>query len=224
LYFSRDELTELVRSFDRQGFQVCVHAQGDRAIETVLDAYAATLGPASANPRRHRIEHGGALYPGLLARAAALNIVVATQPGFLSALGDGFAAAFPDTCDQLYAIGSWRRAGLTVAGSSDAPVISPDPLLGLRDAVLRRTGEGRVLGPGERVTAADALALYTTGAAWAMHREAELGSLEVGKRADFVVLDGNPLTIDPAAITGLRVLATALDGIPVHQDGLAFPA
>jgi hypothetical protein len=224
LYFGRDELTELVRTFDTQGFQVCVHAQGDRAIETVLDAYAATLGPASANPRRHRIEHGGALYPGLLARAAALNIVVATQPGFLSALGDGFAAAFPDTCDQLYAIGSWRRAGLTVAGSSDAPVISPDPLLGLRDAVLRRTGEGRVLGPGERVTAADALALYTTGAAWAMHREAELGSLEVGKRADFVVLDGNPLTIDPAAITGLRVLATALDGIPVHQDGLAFPA
>jgi predicted amidohydrolase YtcJ len=223
LYFGRDELTELVRSFDAQGFQVCVHAQGDRAIETVLDAYAATLGPASANPRRHRIEHGGALYPGLLARAAALNIVIATQPGFLSVLGDGFAAAFPDTCDQLYAIGSWRRAGLIVAGSSDAPVISPDPRLGLRDAVLRRTGDGRVLGPGERVTAADALALYTTGAAYAMHREAELGSLEVGKRADFVVLDGNPLTTDPDAITGLRVLATVLDGVPVHQDGLMFP-
>jgi predicted amidohydrolase YtcJ len=224
LYFDRPELTELVRRFDAQGFQVCIHAQGDRAIEIVLDAYAAIGGPAQGNPRRHRIEHGGALYPGLLDRAAALSIVVATQPGFLSVLGDGFVAAFPDTCDQLYAIGSWRRAGLTVAGSSDSPVISPDPWLGLRDAVLRRTAGGRDLGPGERVTAAEALALYTTQAAYAMHRETELGSLEVGKRADFVVVDGNPLTIDPARLTGLTVLATALDGTPVHQNGLTFPS
>jgi predicted amidohydrolase YtcJ len=223
LYFSRDELTELVRGFDAQGFQVCIHAQGDRAIATVLDAYQATLPPGSGNPRRHRIEHGGALYPGLLARAASLGILVATQPGFLSVLGDGFVAAFPGTCDQLYAIGSWRRAGLTVAGSSDAPVISPDPRLGLRDAIIRQTSEGRPLGPGEKLTPADALTLYTTQAAYAMHRETELGSLEVGKRADFVVLDGNPLTTAPEQITALRVLATALDGVPVHQDGLAFP-
>ncbi len=223
LYFDRDELTSMVRSFDGQGFQVCIHAQGDRAIETVLDAYAATLRPGSGNPRRHRIEHGGALYPPLLARAAGLGIVVATQPGFLSALGDGFAAAFPGTCDQLYAIGSWRRAGLTVAGSSDAPVISPDPRLGLRDAILRRTAGGRLLGPGEELAPAEALSLYTTAAAYAMHRETELGSLEVGKRADFVVLDGNPLTTAPDRISGLRVLATALDGVPVHQDGVSFP-
>lgn len=223
LYYDRDELTDLVRRFDAQGFQVCVHAQGDRAIGIVLDAYAATLGPATANPRRHRIEHGGALYPDQLARAAGLNVVIATQPGFLSVLGDGFADAFPDTCDQLYAIGSWRRAGLTVAGSSDSPVISPDPWLGLRDAVLRRTAAGRVLGPGERITVAEALALYTTQAARAMHRETELGSLEPGKRADFVVVDGNPLTTDPERLTELTVLATALDGAPVHQNGVTFP-
>jgi hypothetical protein len=224
LYFDRAELTELVRRFDAQGFQVCIHAQGDRAIETVLDAYAAIGGPDTGNPRRHRIEHGGALYPGLLDRAAALNIVIATQPGFLSVLGDGFVAAFPGTCDQLYAIGSWRRAGLTVAGSSDSPVISPDPWLGLRDAVLRRTAAGRDLGPGERLTIVDALALYTTQAAYAMHRETELGSLEVGKRADFVVVDANPLTTDPARLTDLTVLATALDGVPVYENGLTFPS
>ncbi|MBV9793583.1 MAG: amidohydrolase [Actinobacteria bacterium] len=224
LYFDRDELTRMVRRFDAEGFQVCVHAQGDRAIGTVLDAYATILAGPPANPRRHRIEHGGALYPGLLARAAALNVVVATQPGFLSVLGDGFAAAFPDTHDQLYAIGSWRRAGLTVAGSSDAPVISPDPLLGLRDAVLRRTAGGRVLGPGEEVTAAAALALYTTEAAYAMHRETELGTLEPGKHADFVVLDGNPLATEPDRITDLDVLATVLDGAPVHQNGVTFPS
>jgi hypothetical protein len=222
LYFERDQLTEMVRDFDARGFQVCIHAQGDRAIETVLDAYAAVLAGPAGNPRRHRIEHGGAMYPPLTARAAALGIVVASQPGFMSTLGDGFAAAFGDCADDLYAFRSWRRAGITVAGSSDAPVITADPLLGLRDAVLRRTGDGRVLGPAERLAAGDALDLYTTQAAFAMHREGEIGSLEPGKLADFVVLDRNPLRTDPERITDIRVLATVLDGVPVFQSQTIF--
>ena len=145
LSFSRDELTGMVGDFAARGFQVCIHAQGDRAIETVLDAYAAVLaGPkpdgGGPNPRRHRIEHAGAMYPALAARAARLGIVVASQPGFLSTLGDGFAAAFPESSDELYAFASWRRAGIPVAGSSDAPVITASPLVGIQDAVLRRTG------------------------------------------------------------------------------------
>jgi predicted amidohydrolase YtcJ len=222
LYFERDQLTEMVRDFDARGFQVCIHAQGDRAIETVLDAYGTVLAGTAGNPHRHRIEHGGAMYPPLTARAAALGIVVASQPGFMSTLGDGFAAAFGDRTDDLYAFGSWRRAGITVAGSSDAPVITADPLLGLRDAVLRRTGDGLVLGPAERLPVGDALDLYTTQAAFAMHREGEIGSLEPGKLADFVVLDRNPLLIDPEQITDIRVLATVLDGAPVYQSETIF--
>ena len=222
LYFERDELTEMVRRFDRLGFQVCIHAQGDRAIETVLDAYAATLAGPGGNPRRHRIEHGGAMYPPLARRAASLGIVVVSQPGFLSVLGDGFAEAFGDRSDQLYAFASWQRAGITVAGSSDAPVITADPLTGLRDAIVRRTGLGRTLGPDERLTAQDALALYTTRAAFASHQEDEIGSLEPGRRADFTVLDGNPLQAEPARITDIRVLATVLDGSPVYQSGRVF--
>jgi hypothetical protein len=223
LFFEPAELTEMVRDFDARGFQVCVHAQGDRAIEAVLGAYAATLAGTAGNPRRHRIEHGGAMYPPLAAQAASLGIVLVSQPGFLSALGDGFAEAFPDHRDQLYAFGSWRRAGITVAGSSDAPVITADPLVGIRDAMLRRTGEGRVLGPGERLSARDALALYTTQAAFAIHREREIGSLEPGKLADFVVLDQNPLDTDPGQIAGIEVLATVVGGTPAYQSGDIFP-
>jgi predicted amidohydrolase YtcJ len=229
LYFEPDELTEMVRDFDARGFQVCVHAQGDRAIEAVLDAYAATLTPGAGgsgtpgNPRRHRIEHAGAMYPPLAARAAALGIVVASQPGFLSLLGDGFAEAFGDRGDQLYCFASWRRAGITVAGSSDAPVITADPLVGIRDAMLRRTGAGRVLGPAERMPARDALALYTTQAAFASRREDEIGSLEPGKHADFVVLDRNPIDTEPERITGIGVLATVLGGTPSYQSGSIFP-
>jgi len=223
LYFDRDELTEMVRDFDGRGFQVCIHAQGDRAIQAVLDAYAAVLAPGAGNPRRHRIEHGGAMFPPLAEQAAALGIVVVSQPGFLSALGDGFAAAFGDRSDQLYSFASWQRAGISVAGSSDAPVITADPLLGIRDAILRRTGDGRLLGPAERLPARDALALYTTRAAYACHRENETGSLQPGKLADFVVLDQNPLEAEPEQIPGIVVLATVVGGTPVYQSGAIFP-
>jgi predicted amidohydrolase YtcJ len=219
LYFSRGELTEMVAEFDARGLQVCIHAQGDRAIEAVLDAYAAVLGSRSGNPLRHRIEHGGSMFAPLAARAASLGIVVAAQPGMLSILGDGFAEALPEHSDDLYAYASWRRAGICVAGSSDAPVITADPLVGIRDAVLRRTGSGRVLGPGERLAVRDALALYTTQAAFAMHREHEIGSLEPGKLADFVVLDRSPLDAEPERITDIRVLATVVGGQPAFQTG-----
>ena len=217
MYFPPDELTAMVAEFDARGLQVCIHAQGDRAIETVLDAYAAVLGGRSANPLRHRIEHGGSMFAPQAARAAALRIVVAAQPGMLSILGDGFAEALPERSDELYAYASWRRAGIRVAGSSDAPVITADPLVGMRDAVLRRTGSGRVLGPGERLAVRDALAMYTTQAAFAMHRERDIGSLEPGKLADFVVLDRNPLDTEPERITDIRVLATVVGGQPVFQ-------
>jgi hypothetical protein len=147
---------------------------------------------------------------------------VASQPGFLSTLGDGFADAFPESSDQLYAFASWRRAGIPVAGSSDAPVITASPLTGIRDAILRRTAAGQVLGPGERLTAQDALAMYTRAAAFAMHREDEIGSLEPGKLADFVVLDGNPLDVDPERIADIEVLATVLGGSPVYQSTGVF--
>ncbi len=224
LYFSPGELTEMVRDYDARGLQVCIHAQGDRAIEIVLDAYAAVLADGAGNPRRHRIEHGGAMYAPLAARAAALGIVVASQPGFISILGDGFAEAFGDRGDQLYAFASWQRAGLVVAGSSDAPVITAEPLVGIRDAILRRTGAGRVLGPGERLPAAGALALYTTQAAFAAHLEREAGSLEAGKHADFVVLQENPLVAEPERIADIGVLATVVGGTPVYQSPNLFPS
>jgi predicted amidohydrolase YtcJ len=223
LYFSPGDLTEMVRDFDARGLQVCVHAQGDRAIEIVLDAYAAVLAGGAGNPLRHRIEHGGAMYPALAARAADLGIVIVSQPGFISTLGDGFAEAFGDRGDDLYAFASWQRAGLTVAGSSDAPVITADPRLGLRDAILRRTGSGRLLGPGERLPARDALALYTTQAAFASHSERETGSLAAGKQADFVVLQENPLRAEPGRIADIGVLATVLGGTPVYQATEIFP-
>jgi predicted amidohydrolase YtcJ len=219
MYFAPDELTALVAELDGHELQVCIHAQGDLAIETVLNTYAAVLGGRSGNPLRHRIEHAGSMFAPLAAQAASLGIVVAAQPGMLSILGDGFAEALPERSDELYAYASWRQAGVRVAGSSDAPVITADPLVGIRDAVLRRTGSGRVLGPGERLTVRDALAMYTTEAAFAMRREHDIGSLEPGKLADFVVLDRNPLNTEPGRIADIAILATVVGGQAIFRAG-----
>ena len=96
-------------------------------------------------------------------------------------------------------------------------MITADPLVGIRDAVLRRTSGGRVLGPGERLAVRDALAMYTTEAAFAMRREDDIGSLAPGKLADFVILDRNPLATEPRQIADIRVLATVVGGQPVFQ-------
>ena len=90
---------------------------------------------------------------------------------------------------------------------------------------MRRTAAGQVIGPDERLAARDALALYTAGGAYVMHRETEIGSLEPGKLADFTVLDRNPLSVGPEQITDIQVLATVVDGTPTYQAGsTAFPA
>ena len=226
LYFERDELTAMVRDFDARGFQVCIHAQGDRAIETVLDAYAAVLRRRAVGATRAGTASStaGRCIRRLTERAAALGIVIASQPGFLSGLGDGFAAAFPDRSDELYAFASWQRAGITVAGSSDSPVITADPRIGIRDAILRRTGDGRVLGPAERLSAREALALYTTQAAFACHRENEIGSLEPGKLADFTVLDGNPLETEPERIPASASWPPSSAGLPSTSQATSSPA
>jgi predicted amidohydrolase YtcJ len=222
LFWERDELAEMIRRFDSSRLQVAVHAQGDRGIRTVLEAYQDVLHGQSGNPRRHRIEHGGAMYPDLIEKAARLRILVVSQPGFLSILGDGFREAFgEDRGNLLYPFRSLRQAGVTVAGSSDAPVITASPLLGMRDAILRKTRSGQVLGPGEQLTALEALEIYTRAGAFALRKEGEIGSLEPGKLGDFVVLEANPLEVQAEDIADIGVLATVIGGrVCFDRNGL----
>ena len=224
LYFTPGELTAMVRDFAARGFQVCVHAQGDRAIEIVLDAYAQALAGTPGNPRRHRIEHGGAMYPALTARAADSGYWWSASRGSSPAWATGSPRRSPARRTSCTRSGPGSGPG---SRSPDPPTprsSRPDPLTGIRDAIVRRTEAGRVIGPDERLSARDALALYTTGGAFAMHRETEIGSLAPGKLADFTVLDRNPLSVEPEQITGIQVLATVVDGTPTHQaGGIIFP-
>jgi predicted amidohydrolase YtcJ len=211
LWYDTEALTAIVRECDAAGFQVAVHAQGERGIRTTLAAYERAAAPG--NPARHRIEHGGCFAPELRAIAARTGIHVVSQPGFLSALGDGYIEAFgPRRSQSLYPFAALRDAGVLVAGSSDAPVIGASPLVGMRDAILRRTDGGAYVGRGEALTPAEAFALYTRNAAYVGGVEGEVGSLEVGKLADLTVLDRNPLAASPETLGETVVELTVVAG------------
>ena len=216
LWYEPDALAAIVRECADAGFQVAVHAQGERGIRITLAALAEVTPPG--NPARHRIEHGGCFRPELRAIAARLNVHVVSQPGFISPLGEGYLEAFgPVRCEGLYPYASLRDEGVLVAGASDAPVISASPLLGMRDAVLRRTAGGAFIGRAEALTPVEALELYTRNAAFVSHHDERVGSLEVGKLADFVVLDRDPLSTPPETLGDTRIEMTVVGGVVVHE-------
>ena len=218
---SLEELTSKVRRFHDLGYQIAIHAQGDDGIGDVLDAYEAVMGPQSENPLRHRIEHGGCLYPDLLERAAAMNLLVAVQPVFFSELGDGFLEAFsPEHADLLYPFRSMLEAGLRFGGSSDCPVSSLDPRLGLRDAVLRRTPSGRTMGPDQVLTMDEALRMYTRGSAYMSFDEDLNGTIEPGKRADFTIMGADPREVPVEEVPDIPFVMTVVGGEIVYQADL----
>jgi hypothetical protein len=140
-------------------------------------------------------------------------VTVVTQPPFIYYRGDKYLSqVLPEVLPYLYPTGSLLRAGLRVAGSSDAPVVPFNPLTGIYAAVTRRTEGGGVVALGEAVTPEQALALYTTGAAHAAGEEERKGSISPGKLADLTVLSADPTAVPPDEIRDIRVTMTILGG------------
>ncbi len=210
---SREKMIAAVKLAHDKGFQVAVHCQGDDGLADTLDAFEGVLGPDSENPLRHRIEHGGCLYPDLLRRAVRMNIGVSTQPAMIKVLGDGWLEAFGTKgVKQLYPLKSMLQAGIKVGGSSDCPVVSHDPRLGLQGALMRRTAAGHPFGPQEALTMDQALRMYTQGSAYLNGEDRSCGTLELGKQADFTVLEADPREVDVEEVDRIPVVMTVVGG------------
>ncbi len=208
-----DQLTEMIVEAHRAGWRVAAHAIGDRAIDLALDAFADAADQYPRARPRHRIEHFAAARPDQVARAAKLGVVAVGQGRFASELGDGMLAAVgAERAAWLYRQRSLLNAGLVLPGSSDRPVASGAPLLGIHDMVNRRTATGAPFNVAEAITPAEALRAYTWGSAYAAKQERIKGSISPGKLADFTVLSEDPTAVAPDRIAGLEVVATFLDG------------
>ena len=218
LYHEPAEYAALIRRAHAAGLQTATHAQSPTAIEMVVSAIEAALGEHPDDDARHRIEHCGLPTPEQIARMAAAGIRPVNQPQHYYNWGEGVEEAIGTPGERFNPLGEFERAGVPVTISSDAPVADPIPLEAIQAAVTRVTRRGHRLGPDDlRISALSALRAHTIEGAVSLGREDDLGSLEVGKLADFVVLDEDVLEADPERIGRIRVLETWVDGEPRHR-------
>jgi predicted amidohydrolase YtcJ len=208
-----EELEAQVWSAHQRGVPVAIHALEPPALVSALQAIRLAQARLPKPDLRHRIEHAALCPEVCIDELAALRVTVVTQPAFLSYHGRRYVSEIdPGQRPWLYRVKSLLARGVPVAASSDAPVVPPRPLEGVHAAVTRRTPEGDVIGPDERVSVAEALWLYTQGAAWACGLESEVGSIRSGQRADLVVLAADPTRVPVADIPHIPVCLTMVDG------------
>ena len=221
LFHSPEELTAKIAKALAKGYQVCVHAIGDRANREVLDAFDAAYRSAGGENLRNRIEHAQVVAPADIPRFASEHLIASMQP--THATSDMNMAEDRIGARRLEGAYAWRTMlaqGTRIAAGSDFPVESPNPFFGLHAAVTRQDHADRPAGgwrPEQRMTLVEAFRAFTLDAAYAEHHETTLGSLEAGKWADFIIVDRDPFAIDPKQIWQTRVLQTWVAGRQVYS-------
>ena len=208
-----DRLVELIRWVHDLGWAMDIHTCGDEAQQVVVEAYAAAQA-ANPQPRlRHRVHHAYFPTERALTAMAAHGIPAVVSSAFIANLGEGFVNSVgPERAARAMPMRTYLEAGVPLAGSSDSTVADFNPWVGIDAAVRRTTIPGRVLGPEEALTVAEAIRSYTAGGAFGMGREVDLGTLEPGKLADLIVLDRDPEAIPAEELRSMRPVATMLGG------------
>ncbi|MGC9372029.1 MAG: amidohydrolase [Thermovirgaceae bacterium] len=217
LNYETEDLYALVEGAHGRGIQVAAHALGDRAIDQMLDVFERAgkiHGPAETN---NRLIHCYVVRPDQLPRMRALGLIADIQPVFLADEVDIAEARLPGEFKPYsYAWKTLLDAGIMISGSSDCCAALPDPWLGVDGAVNRVRGLERTPAggwhPEQKLDIDQAMALFTKNASIAIGAAKEVGSLEPGKLADFVILDDDPWTVDPEELRHVRVRQTFCSG------------
>jgi len=217
-WLTEEKLYDIVSQAHKAGFQLAIHAIGDRAIHMVLDSMERMLKETPRRDHRHRIEHASLLDNKSIGRMNNLGVIASVQPIFmapdmdwmLEPLGHNRATELGERYRTLL------NAGVTVTAGSDCPADSTmSPLMGIQSAVTRH---GFV--PVEKITVEQALSLYTINSAFASFEEESRGTIQVGKQADLVVLSGDPMGISPDKIGDIKVDMTIVNGEVVYKRAL----
>ena len=223
LYFDQATMDSIVTKLDAAGLTVHIHAIGDRAVRASLDAFEAAFDANGATDNRHQISHLQLVDPADFHRFAELGVIANFQLEWAKRDASNVGPIEPylgtERYRWLYPAGSLKEAGAMIAGGSDWDVSSYDPFRAMEHGITRveRGSGGPPLGTGEGLGIGDVIDAYTINAAFASRQEKTTGSLEVGKRADLVVLDRDITAIDPATLDDTEVLATWIDGKLVYE-------
>ena len=195
------------------GWQLSIHGIGDRAIDICLDAFESALKSRPAKDVRPRLEHCTMVLPRMFERIKELGVVPVLQPGFIWELGDNWLRQLgQEKCVQFKPFRTLLDHKIPIAFSSDRPVVSGAPLLGIHSAVNQKTRTGQDYAPNQRITPEEALRCYTLNGAYATFEEKIKGSIEVGKLADLAILEEDPTRIEPGGIKDIPIAATMVEG------------
>ena len=201
-------------TYHRAGLLIHTHTNADEASEVAINAIERVLTKAPRPDHRHTLQHGQMIDRPMFQRMAALGLCANLFANHVWYWGDQHyeMTMGPDRANRIDACASALAAGVPLAIHSDAPVTPLAPLFTAWCAVNRVTPKGRVLGEAERISVPQALRAITLGAAWTLKLDHEVGSIECGKRADFCVLEDDPLSVDPMALKNVKVWGTVLSG------------
>jgi predicted amidohydrolase YtcJ len=205
-------------TYHRAGLLIHTHTNGDEASLVAIDAIERMLTRAPRQDHRHTLQHAQMIDAPMFRRMAAQGLCANLFANHLWYWGDQHyeMTMGPDRTNRLDACASALAAGVKLAIHSDAPVTPLGPLFTAWCAVNRVTPKGRVLGAAEKITVAEALHAITLGAAWTLKLDHEVGSIECGKRADFCVLEEDPMAVDPMMLKDVPIWGTVLSG-QVHE-------
>jgi predicted amidohydrolase YtcJ len=221
LDWEEDKLLAAAKPYFDQGWQISIHANGDRTVGQVLDIYGKLLkGVKNPASRRLRIEHFTVTTEEDVARAAKLGVTPSMTIGHVDYWGEVFHDHIlgPERADRLDPTGSLVKRNVRFSFHSDSPVSPYGPLQYISTGASRiwQDPPQKVLGPGQRVAVDRAIRAVTLDAAYAMFLDDKVGSLVPGKWADLVILDQDPRTTDPARIPQIKVLETWVGGKRAH--------
>jgi len=226
LFVEPEKLYRIFKAASDQGWQLTAHVQGGAAIDNLLDAFERLDKAQSIAGRRHHVMHGSFMNDAAIARMEKLKVAVDAQPGWMyfdvPALGRVFGLA---NMPKFFPLHSFVAHGIPVAGGSDHMIghgknnsVNPyNPFLNMWMCTVRKTRDGSDFYPEERVSREDALRMWTSGAAWMQFSEKEIGSLERGKLADFVVVDGDFLKASADTLRAMEPAMTVVGGRVVYE-------
>ena len=219
IYYDQEQMDSLYDKAHKGGFQLTAHAVGDRAIDMVVTAMERAFAERPTRDPRPRIEHCALLDLELIERIRRLGLCPAAQPVFFNEFGDGYLRDYGERTRYMFPSRTLLEHGIPVAASSDSPVTTNDPYMGMYEAMTRATSGGQTVYSEETVTIEQAIRMYTRNGAHAAFEESIKGTLEPGKLADLAILSGPILGLEADKVRQLGADMTVVGGEIVHDRG-----